>query len=124
MTLPLEGALRGRRLVPLGELIEPARLQALGPSPSPADLRALLPRGWVPAGDGRHARRDLRFFFREGWILLLCLVVFGALGALFLLGALPRGTRGFARLAVLLALLWAAAAMAGPRITRALRRSR
>ena len=51
------------------------------------------------------------------------LVVFGTLGAMFLSGALPRGARGVVRLGVLLALLWTAAAVAGPRITRALRRS-
>lgn len=114
-------AARQKGLVPLAELIEPERLRALGPDPSPAALRAALPRGWVPS-DGRHARRDLRLFFREGWILVLCLVVFGCLGILFLLGALPRGPRGVVRLGLLLALLWLAATLAGPRITRALRR--
>jgi hypothetical protein len=75
----------------------------------------------VPAGDGC-ARRDLRLFFREGWILVVCLVVFGALGAHFVLGALPRGWSGLARLLALLALLALAAGVAGPLITRALRR--
>ena len=112
-----------RRLVPLEELIEPEHLRALGPAPNPAALRAALPRGWVPAEDGRHARRDLRLFFREGWILVLCLIVFGSLGVMFLLGAMPHGTRGLVRLGLLVVLLWAAAAVAGPRITRALRRS-
>ena len=121
MSLEVPGS--ARRLVPLAELIEPERLQGLGPAPSPAAVRAALPRGWVPAEDGRHARRDLRLFFREGWILVLCLVVFGTLGAMFLFGALPRGARGFVRLGMLLALLWVAAGVAGPRITRALRRS-
>lgn len=111
-----------RRLVPLAELIEPERLRALGPSPTPGALRAALPRGWVPAEDGLHARRDLRLFFREGWMLALCLVTFGALGAAFLLGAMPRGPRGFLRLGLLVLLLWAAAGLAGPRITRALQR--
>jgi hypothetical protein len=111
------------RRVPLEELIEPARLRALGPAPSPAHLRALLPRGWVPDEDGRHARRDLRLFFREGWILVLCLFVFGALGAAFLFGAMPRGLGGFMRVLVLVASVWLAAGVAGPRITRALKRS-
>jgi hypothetical protein len=107
--------------VPLAELIDRERLEALGPAPTPSQLRALLPRGWVPAGDG-FARRDLRLFFREGWLLVVCLVVFGSLGAHFVLGALPRGWSGFVRLLALLALVALAAGIAGPLITRALGR--
>ena len=110
-------------LVPLAELVEPERLRALGPSPSPAALRALLPRGWVPAEDGRHARRDLRLFFREGWILVLCLIVFGSVGAMFLVGAMPRGWSGVLRVLALLGAVGLAAGLAGPMITRTLRRS-
>jgi hypothetical protein len=109
------------RRVPLEELVEPERLRALGPAPSPRELRALLPRGWVPDEDGRHARRDLRLFFREGWVLLLCLVVFGSVGALFLVGAAPRGWAGVLRLLGLLAFVVLAGGLAGPMITRALR---
>ena len=112
-----------RKLVPLGELVEPTRLRALGSAPSSAELRALLPRGWVLSEDGRHARRDLRLCFREGWMLVLCLLVFGSLGALFLLGAVPRGWAGLLRVLGLVALLWLAAGLAGPLITRAVRRS-
>ena len=108
------------RRVPIAELVEPERLARLGPAPSPAELRALLPRGWVPAEDGL-ARRDLRLFFREGWILVLCLCVFGALGAMFLLGAMPRGLGGALRVLVLALVVWLAAGLAGPLITRALR---
>jgi hypothetical protein len=111
-----------RAQVPLSELIAPEQLQALGPRPSPAALRALLPRGWVPCEDGAHARRDLRLFFREGWILALCLVVFGVLGLGFVLGAMPRGWSGTLRVLGLVALVWLAAGLAGPRITRALQR--
>lgn len=107
----------------LDQLIDPERLRALGPAPTPTALRALLPRGWVPAGDGVHARRDLRVFFREGWILLLCLVTFGSVGASFLIGAMPRGWSGALRVLVLLAVVSLAAGVAGPLITRALRRS-
>jgi len=108
------------RRVPLTELIEPARLDALGPRPSPRELRALLPRGWVPAEDG-YARRDLRLLFGEGWILVTCLVVFGALGATFLRGALPRGWAGVGRALALVLVVTLAAGVAGPLITRALR---
>ena len=108
--------------VPIAELVDAERLRALGPAPSPAALRALLPRGWVPAEDGQHARRDLRLFFREGWILVLCLVVFGSIGAMFLLGAVPRGWSGALRVVLLVAVVWLAAGFAGPLVTRALRR--
>jgi hypothetical protein len=106
--------------VPLHELIDAERLRTLGPSPSPAALRACLPRGWVPAGEG-FARRDLRIFFREGWILVLCLLVFGSIGAMFVLGAVPRGWSGALRVVGLVAIVWLAAGVAGPLITRALR---
>ena len=109
--------------VPIAELVDPERLRALGPAPAPASLRALLPRGWVPAEDGVSARRDLRLFFREGWILVLCLVVFGSIGAMFVLGAVPRGWAGALRVLALVAVVWLAAGVAGPLITRALRRS-
>jgi hypothetical protein len=110
------------RRVLIAELLEPEELAALGPSPSPARLRALLPRGWVPEPDGLHARRDLRLLFREGWMLVLCLVVFGTVGALFLLGSVPRGWSGVARLVGLIAAVALAGAVAAPLITRALRR--
>lgn len=109
-----------RKRVELSELLSPEELAALGPAPSPRELRARLPRGWVPCDDGRHAERDLRLFFREGWMLALCLLVFGALGAMFLAGALPRGLAGVLRFLGLVALLVLAAGVVGPLVTRAL----
>jgi hypothetical protein len=111
-----------RKRVALGELLSPEELAALGPAPSSRALRAVLPRGWVPCDDGRHAERDLRLFFREGWILVLCLVVFGTIGAMFLMGAMPRGASGLVRFALLIGLLVLAAGVVGPLITRALTR--
>lgn len=110
-----------RTLVPIAELVDPERLRALGPHPSPSALRAALPRGWVPAEDGLHARRDLRLFFREGWILVLCLLVFGSVGAMFVLGAMPRGWGGVLRVLALVGFVWLAAGLAAPLITLALR---
>ncbi len=112
--------MRGRRR--LDELIDPERLRSLESEPSPARLRSLLPRGWVPEPDGVHARRDGRIFFREGWILVLCLVVFGALAVLFLLGGTPRGWAGILRILALVAAVWIAGGLAAPLVTRALRR--
>ena len=113
-----------RERVPIRALVDPERLRALGPDPSPARLRALLPRGWVPDADREYARRDLRLFFREGWILLLCLVAFGSAGAAFLFGAAPRGWSGVLRVLGLVAAVWLAAGIAGPLITRSLQRRR
>jgi hypothetical protein len=76
----------------------------------------------VPDEDGRTARRDLRLFFGEGWLLLLCLVAFGTVGAVFVLGAVPRGVAGVVRVGVLLLVVALAAGLAGPLITRALHR--
>jgi len=111
-----------RQRVPLAELLSQEELAALGPAPSPRALRGVLPRGWVPCDDGLHAERDLRLFFREGWILVLCLIVFGALGGMFLSGAMPRGLAGLVRFAGLVLLLVLAAGVVGPYITRALTR--
>lgn len=109
-----------RARVPIAALVAPERLAALGSEPSPAKLRALLPRGWVPAEEGL-ARRDLRLFFREGWILASCLVVFGTLGAMFVLGAMPHGRGGGLRVLGLVGVVALAGGLAGPLITRALR---
>ena len=107
--------------VPIAELV--AAVRALGEAPSPRELRALLPRGWVPEDDGLHARRDLRVFFGQGWMLALCLVVFGSVGAVFVLGAVPRGWSGVLRVLLMLGVVWLAAGIAGPLITRALKKS-
>ena len=111
------------RRVPIAALVEPERLRALGPAPGPRELRALLPRGWVPEDDGLHARRDLRVFFGQGWLLLLCLVVFGSVGAAFVLSALPHGWSGVLRVLGMLVAVWLAAGIAGPLITRALKKN-
>jgi hypothetical protein len=107
--------------IPIGELVD---LEALaerdGRAPSPRRIREALPRGWVLEEDGLHARRDLRLFFREGWLLLLSLAVFGALGAAFLLGGLPRGWSGLLRVIVLALLIVLAGGIAGPLVTRAI----
>lgn len=72
--------------------------------------------------DGAHARRDLRLFFREAWILLLGLVVFGSVGLAFLWGAMPRGWGGVVRLATLVGVVLFAGGIVGPLVTRAVYR--
>ena len=85
-------------------------------------MRAALPRGWVLEDDQRHARRDARLLFREGWILIVGLVVFGsaAVGLFYL--TFPRGWSGLARAGVLLAVLLVLGGLVAPAITRALHR--
>jgi hypothetical protein len=111
--------------VPLEELLDVERLRAQkGRPPTPSELRAALPRGWALAPDGRSARRDARLLFREGWILLLGLVVFGSAGLAFLLGSLPRGWSGVLRLAALVLAVLLAGGVVAPLVTRALNRRR
>lgn len=108
--------------VPVSELVD---LDRLGPGhrpPTPRELRAALPRGWVLCDDGVHARRDLRLVFREGWILIAGLVSFGAVGAGFLWGAMPRGWAGLARIAVLVVAVLALGGLVAPMITKTLNR--
>jgi len=113
-----------RASVPVEELVDLARLGRDGRPPTPRELRAALPRGWALDEDGRHAHRDARLFFREGWILVLGLVLFGAIGGFFLIDAAPRGPAGAVRLLVLIGLVALAGGVAGPLVTRALHRRR
>jgi hypothetical protein len=106
----------------VSELVDLAALRPDGTAPTPRELRAALPRGWVLCEDGASARRDLRLFFREGWILVTGLVVFGLFGLAFFADVLPRGGRGLARFAVLVGLVALVAGLVAPRITRALYR--
>lgn len=113
-----------RASVPVEELVDLAALGHGGRTPTPRELRAALPRGWALDDDGRHAHRDARLLFREGWILALGLLLFGLGGGWFLAGALPRGSAGVVRLALLIGLVALAGGVAGPLVTRALYRRR
>ncbi|HED65541.1 MAG TPA: hypothetical protein ENJ09_08295 [Planctomycetes bacterium] len=110
------------RRVPLASLIDLEALSVGGRAPSPRRIREALPPGWVPAEDGIHAVRDGRILFRESWVLLAGLIVFGLLGGIFLVGAMPKGWGGWLRLAGMLALLLLVGGFAAPRITRGLHR--
>ena len=111
----------GRERVPISELIDLDALRADGRELHPREIRAQLPRGWVLDPDHRHAHRDVRLFFREGWILLCGLVIFGAIGGTFVWGGQPQGWRGILKLVLALVLLVVAGGVAGPTITRTLR---
>ena len=98
------------------------RLERTHRTVSPRHIRAALPRGWALADDHRHAYRDLRLLFREGWILLLGLVIFGVVGGGFLWGGLPSGWGGLLRALALLLLVLLLGGVVAPLVTRALHR--
>ena len=109
--------------IPITELIDLDALTAEhGHHPSPARIRAALPRGWALEDDGLHARRDARLLFREGWILIVGLVVFGSVGLGFLWGAMPRGAGGVLRFALLIGVVAVLGGVVAPLITKALNR--
>jgi hypothetical protein len=110
------------RRVPIEDLIDLAALRAEGREPTPARLRAALPRGWVLEDDLRHARRDLRLFFREAWILIAGLLVFGASAVLLFWSTFPRGWSGVLRGAILVLAMLVIGGLVAPLVTRALYR--
>jgi len=114
--------MKTRELVPIEELLDLASLEEDGRELTPRRLREALPRGWALAEDGRHAYRDARLLFREGWILIVGLVVFGTVGGAFVLGAMPRGWAGVLRLGGLVLAILILGGIVAPTITRALRR--
>ena len=109
-----------RERVPIEELVDIGALSEGGRAPHPARIRAALPRGWVLEDDHRHARRDLRLFFREGWILIVGLAVFGALGLLTFWSVFPGGVAGVLRFAALIVVVLLIGGLVGPMVTRAL----
>jgi hypothetical protein len=111
-----------REAVPLSQLIDLAALQVDGRPPTPRRIREALPRGWALADDNEHAYRDARLLFREGWILLVGLVVFGSIGLGFLWGAMPRGWNGVLRFGLLVGTVIVLGGLVAPMITRALNR--
>lgn len=108
--------------VPIEQLIDLAALREDGREPTPARLRAALPRGWVLEDDHRHARRDLRLFFREAWILLAGLMLFGASAVLLFCSTFPRGWSGVVRAAILVLAMVLIGGLVAPMVTRALHR--
>ena len=111
-----------RRRVPVSALVDLEMLRQDGRPPTPARIRSALPRGWALDDDHLHAHRDARLLFREGWILVLGLLVFGSVGLGFLWGAMPQGWSGVLRLATLAAIVLVVGGVVAPGITRALNR--
>jgi hypothetical protein len=111
-----------RERVPVATLVDLERLAADGRPLTPARLRAALPRGWVLEDDGVHARRDLRLLFREGWILAVGLVSFGAAVLGLFWWSFPRGVAGILRFALVIVVVLVAGGLVAPIVTRALNR--
>ena len=108
--------------VPVRELIDLSRLGKGGRPPTPSEIRAALPRGWVLESDGETARRDLRLFFREGWILLVGLIVFGSAVLALFWWSFPRGAAGLLRFAIVVGVVIVAGGLVAPWITKTLNR--
>lgn len=108
--------------VPVEQLVDLEALRDDGRPPTPKQIREALPPGWVLDEDGRHARRDLRVLARDGWVLVLGLVCFGAAGIGLFWQTFPRGWSGIARFVTLLAIVLVAGGLVAPGITRALNR--
>lgn len=112
---------RGPR-VPVETLVDLDSLGRGGRAPTPAELRRALPPGWVLEPDGRHARRDGRVLFRESWVLLTGLIVFGAAGIGLFWMTFPRGWGGVARAGVLVVAMVLLGGVVAPLVTRAVYR--
>ena len=104
--------------VPIERLIDAERLAG---KPRP-EIQAALPTGWVLDRDGRTAHRDARVMFREGWVLVCGLVLFGAAALGLFWQTFPSGWSGLARFAILIALLILIGGVVAPIISRALYR--
>lgn len=104
--------------VRIDELIDAARLRELRPS----EIRGALPPGWVPDDDGVHARRDGRWLFRHGWVLITGLVTFGSAALFLFWSTFPSGWRGVARVVVLVVVVLLIGGLVAPLVTRALNR--
>lgn len=70
------------------------------------------------------ADREGRLLFREGWMLALCLVCFGAAAFGLFWWSSPRGGAAWLRLGLSVAIVLVAGGFAAPIVTRALLRRR
>lgn len=108
--------------VPVEQLVDVDALGSGGRPPTPKELRQALPPGWALDEDGKTARRDLRVLAKDGWVLVIGLVCFGAAGIGLFYQAFPRGWGGVLRFGALIFVVLIAGGLVAPMITRALNR--
>jgi hypothetical protein len=108
--------------VPIEQLVDLSKLASGGRAPTPREIREALPRGWVLDEDGVTAHSDARLLFKEGWVLIVGLVCFGAAVIGLFYFTFPRGGAGWLRVATLIGLVIVAGGIVAPMITRALTR--
>lgn len=108
--------------VPIEQLVDLEGLRKDKQRPTPKQIREALPPGWVLDEDNLHARRDLRVLAKDGWVLVIGLVVFGGAGFFLFYDSFPRGWRGISRFGLLIVLILFAGGIVGPMITKALTR--
>ncbi len=110
--------------VAVEELVDLSRVGPGTRAPTPREIREALPRGWVLEEDGVTARSDARLLFKEGWVLILGLVCFGAAVIGLFWWSFPRGSTGWVRFATVVAVVLVAGGVVGPLVTRVLTRAR
>lgn len=110
------------REMPVSELIDLESLRSDGRKPTPKQIREALPTGWALDHDGETAFRDGRLFFRDGWVLILGLISFGAAGLGLFWFAMPSGFAAVVRLVVTIGIVLLAGGLIAPMMTRALNR--
>jgi hypothetical protein len=108
--------------MPVEQVVDLFRLPSGGCPPTPHEIREALPRGWVLDEDGVTAQSDARLLFKEGWVLIVGLVCFGAAVIGLFYFTFPRGGAGWLRVAILIGLVVIAGGLVAPIITRALTR--
>ena len=69
-------------------------------------------------------RRDGRLLFRDGWMLVLFMICFGAAAGGIFWWSAPRGSAGWIRFGIAVLIVLVAGGIVAPMVTRAIYRKR